>query len=643
MTALSVSPPFPIFTDTDGSPLENGYVWLGTANQDPQANPIAVYWDAALTITAAQPIRTSGGYPSRSGTPARVYVASDYSIRVQNKNGSQVYSAPEATERIASGLITYTPGPDSLLTATNVQDALDQLSDDEDGSAYVGFLQAGTNAVPTTVQAKLRETVSVKDFGAVGDGVTDDSAAFLAAHATGKAVFVPAGTYLVNVNLTASNTFVFGEGAATIIKSYDTGTTAVKIVSPDLATVYENITFRDLSFQADVATLGFSEFVHLLDLRGVKNVLVDNCEFVGFRGDGIVISEAVTSISDARENSNVKITNCFFDGVNKDNRNAISVVGCDGCIIENNYITRTTRSNMPGAIDIEPNSNVHYRTNNIVIRNNVIKDIGGNTGAIAFYLPGVAYTTYPRGMVIEGNFIEDCYTGFFFNYAIAGGLGPDTPDMSVVFSNNIVRDATYRPFEITNVKGIVIENNLFNVSNDSSILGFNTGNQRVTDATLRNNRFVTVANKVGGGAGLSIFTVVRLTLDGNLFYDCGGGAAANSFAIAFVAGTSSFVSLINNRITSPNSKTLTRNILASGHTFNPQTNVFANNELIAGLPNNFDWRKGDVRYFAAPPASGAWEVGQYVLNSVPASAQPQGWVNTVAGSPGTWNAMANLA
>jgi hypothetical protein len=37
------------------------------------------------------------------------------------------------------------------------------------GSSLVGFLQSGSGAVPTTVQAKLRETVSVKDFGAVGN------------------------------------------------------------------------------------------------------------------------------------------------------------------------------------------------------------------------------------------------------------------------------------------------------------------------------------------------------------------------------------------------------------------------------------------------------------------------------------------
>jgi formylmethanofuran dehydrogenase subunit D len=93
MSALSVEPPFPAFAGADGQPLDDGYIWIGTVNLNPITNPIVAYWDAALTITAVQPIRTSGGYPVYQGTPARIYTASDYSIQVQNKNGTVVYTS----------------------------------------------------------------------------------------------------------------------------------------------------------------------------------------------------------------------------------------------------------------------------------------------------------------------------------------------------------------------------------------------------------------------------------------------------------------------------------------------------------------------------------------------------------------------
>jgi hypothetical protein len=93
MSVIEVQPPYPAFAGADGQPLENGYIWIGTVNLNPQVNQIAVYWDAALTIAAVQPIRTLNGYPVYQGTPARFYVGSDYSIQVLDSKGSVVYTS----------------------------------------------------------------------------------------------------------------------------------------------------------------------------------------------------------------------------------------------------------------------------------------------------------------------------------------------------------------------------------------------------------------------------------------------------------------------------------------------------------------------------------------------------------------------
>ena len=187
MSALSVNPPFPIFLDIDGQPLDAGFVYLGVANQATEANPIQAYWDAALSVPATQPILTRGGFPVNAGVPARVYVNSDYSIVVKNRNGFQVFSSPIATDRF--------------------NNAID--------SSAVSFIQAGTGAVARTAQAKMRDVVSVKDFGAVGDGVTDDTAAFAAAIAAlpaeGGTVFVPNANYRINLSITKSGVTLQGE------------------------------------------------------------------------------------------------------------------------------------------------------------------------------------------------------------------------------------------------------------------------------------------------------------------------------------------------------------------------------------------------------------------------------------------------
>jgi hypothetical protein len=99
----SVEAPYAAFADIDGQPLEDGYINIGTANLNPITNPITVYWNSALTITAVQPIRTSGGYPVYQGTPARFYIGSDYSIQVKDKKGTVVYTSLNGNN-ISSGL-----------------------------------------------------------------------------------------------------------------------------------------------------------------------------------------------------------------------------------------------------------------------------------------------------------------------------------------------------------------------------------------------------------------------------------------------------------------------------------------------------------------------------------------------------------
>jgi hypothetical protein len=76
-------------------------------------------------------------------------------------------------------------------------------------SEQVTFLAAGSGASQRTVLDKLRDVVSVKDFGAVGDGVADDTAEIQACidAAGGKIVVFPFGNYRINstVNLPASS------------------------------------------------------------------------------------------------------------------------------------------------------------------------------------------------------------------------------------------------------------------------------------------------------------------------------------------------------------------------------------------------------------------------------------------------------
>jgi hypothetical protein len=227
---LQIQSPFQQLFDTNGSPLDDGYVYIGTANTNPETSPIAIYWDDAGTIPAAQPLRTLNGYLVRSGTPARVYTAlEDFSMTVKDRQGRVVFSVLDAT------------------SLSNLQSSLASSS----GSSLVGFLQAGTGAQLRTVQSKLRDVVSVKDFGAVGDGIVDDTLAFTDARtASSGRYYVPDGTYLVASspdvwadNFTASGAAYIKIGATTYnISNAFAGRLRYQVASNVLTNIVDAVT-----------------------------------------------------------------------------------------------------------------------------------------------------------------------------------------------------------------------------------------------------------------------------------------------------------------------------------------------------------------------------------------------------------------
>lgn len=80
-------------------------------------------------------------------------------------------------------------------TGNTVKVPLNSMFSASTGSSQIGFIAAGTSAVLRTAQSKLRDIINVKDYGAVGNGTTDDQAAFNAAAATNYAYTAFNGIY----------------------------------------------------------------------------------------------------------------------------------------------------------------------------------------------------------------------------------------------------------------------------------------------------------------------------------------------------------------------------------------------------------------------------------------------------------------
>ena len=477
MSALSISAPFPIFTDIDGQPLEDGYVFIGTANLNPITNPITVYWNAALTLTATQPIRTLGGYPMNSGTPARLYVNSDYSIQVQNKNGSLIYSALAAGDRFSDVVVN---GIDS---------------------SEVSFLQAGAGAVTRTAQAKMRDVVSVKDFGAVGDGVADDTVAIQAALDAAQpyqTVFFPFGTYVISNELVINVDNILVTGRARI-----NAKAAAQFEYMLKATGRNGITVENLKFDANKDARKATQTVRYM---GVAFLGCTECQFINLRVQGCLGYNNVSAVAVAAASQSVRcrIEGCVMldsgeaglspakdaDGIfTSGEQNVISdciAANCTdtGFVIEssNQSVISGCTARLCGAGAAITNANASDKTGN-VIDGLTIFNWYGSVGAIQIGVPGSFVGSLTNSIVSDVTIVAETptYGGPGPAILISGTAGFGEVQ-NLILSNVRIRGAATQGILVNRGTSVQIRNAHITATTDSCIQ-FQNGTEHVVSTS----------------------------------------------------------------------------------------------------------------------------------------------------------------
>lgn len=316
-----------------------------------------------------------------------------------------------------------------VTSQTTVDNMLNPLAE-TNGSALIGYLPAGTNAELTTVQAKLREIVSVEDFGAVGDGVTNDSTAIqstvdsfpqdtqVSGHANtaglarGAFIFPSGGQYNSNteVSLYRKNLSINGQEAA--VKWTGTDATASIFKIQDSS----RVKFFDLILLGDYTNPPYAAFrfyrVGTADNIGTnENCIVDNViigrKFLtdtttggsadttpyGKVQNGIMI-DGVDGNNDEFAISNVQVHNATVAGINFNNTQSIwssltntlvndSAIGYRvGC----NLLMTNVNANRNSTVDIYGIRNLECWVNTFNSENSTIY-IQSDSGA-SFFVSG---------------------------------------------------------------------------------------------------------------------------------------------------------------------------------------------------------------------------------------------------------------
>lgn len=141
-------------------------------------------------------------------------------------------------------------------------------------SGGLTYLQGSSGSVSRSLTNKLQDVVSVKDFGALCNGSTDDSSAIQAALNSGvSAVYIPAGTCVAgNLTMPSTSGFVlYGAGTASILKQNSS-------VNPLISWSHSSINYQE-GFIRDLSFDGTNGAANTIDTTGVGGETLQNLYF----------------------------------------------------------------------------------------------------------------------------------------------------------------------------------------------------------------------------------------------------------------------------------------------------------------------------------------------------------------------------
>jgi len=510
------------YSKADGEPANGYYLKFYVANS---TTPITMQTDSGGATSLAKCKLNESGYPISNPLDENTIFIPHLSTSYDAYRFVLYASAEDADANGTNGL----PNIPSIQTPW---DAARDFLNGVISSADIPFIQSGTGAVATTVQAKLREVeVSVTDFGAVGDGVTDDTAAIQAALDSGASSVKfpkPSVFYLVlgatdTTNSTVldipSNITLKGEGDSSVIKLGAHTTTAHRMFK---ISGKSNVVIKDLYLdgQKSLQTGASDEQSHGVLIYDSSKITIENCTFKNMKGDGVYVGGA----------SNPGSTDILIDGNDFDAnfRQCVSLVRGEFIRVIGNDLAGTTGNNPGAGIDIEANTPSDTLRQISIVGNNIR---GNHFGMFINELAPA------REVTVTGNTFSDNRATDLFcrgdNVSISGnvfyvdakGASSPGPAIEVSLASNIsITDNTivgnYNANERGGIKilrdntNIIISNNVISNTYNSGILLYHS--------------FLSGGHSTGIGIyGNSLFNCVNagLTAGAMLIQPDGGGSA----------------------------------------------------------------------------------------------------------------------